>query len=204
VGDKIGPLLKKAAPPSQAAAQVCDGHYWLLWQEELYLLSSGEESVWHRFRWPNNGTRPLTVCRGGQELRIAALRDTGDGDTLFWFSPQGDTDTAVSHTGQGYHNTVYTYEQRPVTGMVCTKSYDFGAPETFKSVLGIAVETAGDVTPGYVTERHEQTDRPHRAGADGLIRMTPNISRCRRLALRLTGEGLTLGGVTLCLRGGMR
>ena len=88
--------------------------------------------------------------------------------------------------------------------MLCTKAYDFGTPETFKSVISASAEVSSAVIPVYVTECSEFTDRPHRPDRSGLVRCSPHIDRCRRLALRLTGFTGAVGGITLGLRGDMR
>lgn len=187
IGDGVRPLLSGG---SRFSALTCDGRYYLLCDDRLLVLTGGDTPAWYRFDWHDAGLTPRFVCeRGGQPV-IAAEQE----GVLWWFTMTGEGDVFPS---QGM-------AVRPVTGVVCTRSYDCGDPATFKQVLGVAVEVSGTVTPAYVTERGTFTDCPHRPDSGGLVRCTPHVARCRRLALRLTGENLTVGSVTLYLRGGMR
>lgn len=206
LSDKVQPLLRQTGAPHTAAATACDGRYWLLWDDCLLVAQGEDDPVWHRFSWPQNGTYPVGITHAGRTPYIPALHEVGGGSALYWFSADGDADTTVSHTGSNWAEAVYTLTEQPVRGMLCTKAYDMGEPERYKSVLGIAAEVTAvsAVTPSYVTERGEQYDRPVTPAPDGLLRLTPHLTRCRQLALRLTGEGLCVGSVTVHLRGGMR
>lgn len=188
IGDPVRPLIKNAAT---LCARVYDGRFVLLADDRLLVLTAPTDGAWYRFDWHDPALTPLGLCGEGETIRLAA-RESGGG--VWWFALNGEQDV---YTGD-------TLTARPVQGMIRTKSYDFGAPETFKQVLGVAVEVAETVIPAYVTERSVYTDRPHRPDGGGLVRATPNIPRCRRLALQLSGTDLTVGSVVLYLRGGMR
>lgn len=206
LSENIRPYLKTAETPSVASAVACEGRYWLLWGDQLLVMTEGDTPVWHRFTWPQNGTVPLHLTRAGTVVLLAAARPTERGNGIFWFSADGEADTVVTHTGTGYFDVKYAFSQRPVTGMLCTKAYDMGQSDTYKSVESIAVELTarGAVQASYLTERGEQADRPVTPDADGILRLTPHLTHVRQLGLRLTGEGLNVGGVTVRFRGGMR
>ncbi len=187
MGDSIHPLLKGETPLS---ACVYDDRYYLLCDRTLWVLADHDTLSWYRFEWHDNAMGPHTLCRRGD--RLAVIADGGGKQQ--WFTLTGQTDVFP----------LESYGTRPVSGMLCTKSYDFGTPETEKQVLGVAAEVGGTVTPSYVTERGERQDRPHRPDNGGLVRCSPHVARCRRLALRLTGDTMTVGSVILQLRGGMR
>lgn len=158
--------------------------YYLLWDGALWVYGDG---VWFRWSWPQNGATPLAV------LATDVLLVLGEDDQRRYLFFQGGDDVTV--TGESF----------PVIGRMRTKSFDFGTPETYKAVTAVAAEAGGrNIRPRYHTERETVTDSIHTPDRGGLLQLTPSLPRLRRFALELEGEGLTVGAVTVTVKGGMR
>ncbi len=196
ISEPIRPLLRGEAP-AVAAGTVIDGEYLLLWDNALFLATDDTTPRWTRFTFDKTGAKAQSLCRVSGRLRIPAAYAVGSTRVLFWFWQAGERDTAISHTGESWADAVYALTSRPVSGMLCTKQFDFGAPDEYKRMTGVFADAAasGLVSAAYVTERGEVTDIP-RAARDG-VRLTPGVSRCRRFALRLSGDGLRVNSVTV-------
>lgn len=184
IGAPIKRILKSIS--EGASAQVFDGVYYLLCGEQIAVLTDSEKVRWYRFAWPNNGFTPMGMYRSKEGLLIAARAE----GMVQWFSLERERDVFPMEG----------YEERPITGMVCTKAYDFGEPAVSKQVLYAAVQSARTVKPSYITEHGEKADCEQHPDAGGLVRCTPPVSRCRYLAIRLVGEELIVGGLTLAVR----
>lgn len=189
IGEKVKRWLKPHITHQNVSAQVCDGVYYLLCGKEMFVLTDSEKTCWYRFAWPDNGFVPSGVYRSKNALRIAARAET-DTDATQWFSLDGEADIFPQED----------YTTRPINGMICTKAFDFGQPSVYKQVVRAAVQSTRAITPSYLTECGEYTDGIHCPDAGGLVRCTPHVSRCRRMALRLSGEKLSVGGLTVEMR----
>lgn len=198
INDAVVPLFGEEV--TRAAATVCRGRYWLLWDNTLWLYGDG---AWYRWSWPKNGTDAYAVFAVQNELRVLGARiDRVDYvGRWYWFYQYGTRDRDETNA-----DTVTTPQSMPVIGRLRTKSFDFGTPETYKAVNEVAAEVQSDgaVTVGYVTEKGTYTDRPAKSDKGGLLRLTPNLSYLRRLALEMQGERLQIGAVTVAVKGGMK
>ena len=199
ISEPIRPLLRTGRP-EVAAATVIDGRYRLLWDDTLFTATDETKPRWWRDSFNETGAAPLSLCRVDGRLRIAAAYTVGNVRVLFWFAQEGEADTAISHTGAHWGEAVYTLTPRPVVGWCTTKQFDFGTPDAYKRITHLFADATADgaVTAAYVTERGTYPDLP-RTPRDG-VRLTPGITRFRRCALRLEGEGLQVGSVTLHVR----
>ncbi len=195
ISEPIRPLLRQTVP-TVAAGVVIDGVYWLLWDNAIFLATDDTSPRWTRFDFSKTGTVAQSLCRVNGALRIPAAYAVGRTDILFWYVPTGTHDTAVSHTGTHWSDAVYTLTEIPVAGMLCTKQFDFGSPDAYKRITRVFADASADgaVSASYLTERGEHIDMA-RTARDG-VRLTPNVTRCRRFALRLAGNGLRVGNVT--------
>lgn len=196
LSEPIRPLLRER-PPASAAATVIDGEYWLLWDNRFLIASDETAPRWTLFSFEKTGAKAQDLCRVNGKLRIPAAYTVGDTDSLLWFWQAGRQDTVISHSGDNWANAVYAFTARTVRGMVCTKQFDFGAPDEYKRITKVFADATADgaITAEYVTERGEQTDLAC-AARDGM-RLTPAVTRCRRFALRLEGDALGVGSVTM-------
>lgn len=180
-----------------ACAAVWRGRYCLIWDKTLWLY----DGRWYRWSWPQNGTVPYGIFAVDNALRVigAQFYRVDHVGRWHWFCPSGgyDTDEHLAAGGDG---------RLPVVGRFRTKSFDFGTPETYKAVTAVAAEihSRGAVTVSYLTEEGTRKDRPVKPNRGGLLRVSPNLSRLRRLALEIEGEGLTIGAVTVAVKGGMK
>ncbi len=163
------------------SARVWDGHYYLLCNGYLWVMTDAETPTWYSFAWPENGTQPYGLY-GGASLKILAK---AGGREVFWFSLEGTQDIYP----------LSGYERVPVRGMMRTKFYDFGST-AYKRVLRVAVESRATLIPQYVTENGIYRDSVHCPDRGGMVMCTPHLPRCRRWALQLEGEELTVGGMT--------
>ncbi len=195
INDAVKPSFTRKV--IRAAATVCRGRYWLLWENTLWLYGDG---VWYRWSWPKNGTSAYAVFAIQDELRVLGARidRTDYVGRWYWFYPSGTRDRDESDTD--------TATWMPVVGRLRTKSFDFGAPETYKAVTEVAAEIQcnGGVTVGYVTEQGTYTDRPVRPDKGGALCVTPNLCHLRRLALQMEGERLCVGAMSVAVKGGMK
>ncbi len=196
ISDAVHPLLRTAVP-ANAVATVCDGRYWLLWDDKMLVAEDEREPRWMRFSFDNTRTEPLWIGTVRGEIVIACAYAVGTSKTMWYYRQHGETDTAIRHTGTGWHDATYTLTAVPVRGVCCTKHFDFGDPETYKRVTKVFadVTATGAVEAAYVTERGPAKELPQ-IPRDGL-RLTPHLTRCRRVAVRLCGEGLQVGSLTL-------
>jgi len=196
ISKTVRPLLRKTSA-ARAVATVCDGRYWLLWDHMILVAEDEREPRWMRFSLDNTRTVPQWIGTVRGHVVIASLYTAGAYENIWYYREQGTQDTAISHTGTDWYNVQYTLEQVPVRGTCCTKHFDFGDPETYKRVTKVFadVTASGAVETTYVTERGQATE-PAQYPHDGL-RLTPHLMRCRRVAVRLSGEGLQVGSVTL-------
>ncbi len=199
VSEPIRPLLR-ARRPTVAAAVVTDGRYRLLWDQTLFTATDDTAPRWWRDDISTIGAMPSGLCRVDGALRLAAAYTVGNVQILFWFSEAGAADTVITHTGEHWGEAVYTLTPRPVVGFCTTKQFDFGTPDAYKRVTHLFADAtaSGAVKASYVTERGTYTDLP-RVPRDG-VRLTPGLSRLRRIALRLEGEGLAVGSITFHLK----
>ncbi len=197
----VEPLLRENGPPATAAGALWDGRYWLLWDRQLLVLEGESDPVWHTFTVPDTGAVLQTVRGVGSTLLIPALLRHSGGLSLLWYTPEGEQDCHVTAGETGLQVT-----RRPIPTRLCTKAYDMGEPDTYKQVLGVVAELAahGAVQATYLTERGERLDCPAVPGADGLLRLSPALTRCRRFALRLTGDNLILESLAIHFKGGLR
>ena len=195
LSEPIRPLLRKIAP-TVTAGTVIDGDYWLLWDNRLFVATDEATPRFTCFDFSKTGAAAQALCRVNGELRIPAAYTVGGSEILFWYTHRGDHDTAISHTGQHWSDAVYAFSQKPVVGMLCTKQFHFGAPDEYKRITRVFADASADgaVSTSYLTERGEHVDMA-RTAHDG-VRLTPNVTRCRRFALRLSGNGLYVGSVT--------
>lgn len=167
------------------SARVWEGNYYLLYGQELWVLTDAEKATWYRFVWPENGTQPRGLFLG-PSLQILGKA----GHTIFWFSLYGTQDV----------NPILDYQTIPVIGMMQTKGYDFEHPTAYKHVSQLAIQTRSTVAPLYKTENRVYADGAHRADGGGMVMCTPNIRRCRLWSLQLEGEQLAVGGITAVAR----
>ena len=195
LSEPIRPLLR-GGTPSVAAGTVIDGEYLLLWDNDLLIATDDTPSRWTRFAFEGTGATAQHLCRVNGKLRIPAAYPVGNTSVLYWFWQAGERDTVISHTGESWADAVYAFASQPVRGMLCTKQFDLASPDEYKHVTKVFADAAanGAVNAAYVTERGEYTDLP-RTAHDG-VRLTPGVSRCRRFALRLSGEALRVGSIT--------
>jgi hypothetical protein len=137
----------------------------------------------------------------GNGILVPAVFYSETQRAFFWFLPKGEEDCRLT-----FENGRFTVSRRPIPVTLCTKAYDMGEADTYKQVLQVAagVTAVGAVTPTYVTERGQEAGRPVSPTDDGLLRLSPVLSRCRRFALKLTGDNLCVDGIAVQLRGGMR
>ena len=180
-----------------ACATVWRGRYCLVWDKTLWLY----DGCWYRWSWPENGTVPYGIFAVDNALRVigAQFYRVDYVGRWHWFCLSGRYDTD-EHLAAGND------DRFPVVGRLRTKSFDFGTPETYKAVTAVAAEiySSGAVTVSYLTEEETRKDRPVKPNRGGLLRVSPNLSRLRRLALEIEGEGLTIGAVTVAVKGGMK
>lgn len=195
LNDAVAPSF--TADITIACAAVCRGRYCLVWDKTLWLY----DGRWYRWSWPENGTVPYAVFVTDNALRVmgAQFHRVDYVGRWHWFCLSGGYDTDE-------HPTADTDGRFPVVGRIRTKSFDFGTPETYKAVTAVAAEiqSSGAVTVSYLTEEGTRKDRPVKPNKGGLLRVTPNLSRLRRLALEIEGEGLQIGAVTVAVKGGMK
>ncbi len=198
LNDKVAPSFPTDV--TVACATVCRGRYWLVWDDVLWLYD-GERDTWYRWSWPQNGTVPYAVFVTDNALRVvgAQFYRVDYVGRWHWFCLSGGYDTDE-------HLAADTYGRFPVIGRLRTKSFDFGTPETYKAVTAVAAEihSSGAVTVSYLTEEGTYKDHPAKPNKGGLLRVSPNLSRLRRLALAIEGEGLKIGAVTVAVKGGMK
>lgn len=195
ISEPVRPLLR-CAIPTVAAGIVMDRQYWLLWDNTILIATDDTAPRWTRFSFEQTGAMAQGLCRSGRNLRIPAAYTVGDVSVLYWFSQTGACDTAISHSGTHWSDAVYTFTAQPVKGMLCTKQFDLGAPDEYKQITGVFADASasGAVSAAYVTECGEYADLK-RMAYDG-VRLTPALSRCRRFALRLSGDALRVGSIT--------
>ncbi len=196
ISEPIRPLLRTKTP-THAAGAVHDGRYWLIWDGAVLCAEDESRPRWTRFSFEHTGAQALALCAVRGALRIPAAYTVGNSRVLWWFEVGGDADTVITHTGTGWHDAEYTLTDRGVRGMFCTKQFDFGDSEAYKHITRVFADATavGAVTVGYLTEAGETAGMPciPRAG----VRLTPHITRCRRLAVRLCGEGLRVHSMTV-------
>ena len=158
--------------------------------------------MWYTFTLPPLGARCLGILQVGGGVLFPAVFPRETGQTAFlWFTAGEGEDCRLA-----FENGRFTVSRHPIPVTFCTKAYDMGEADTYKQVLQVAagVTAVGAVTPTYVTERGQWAGRPVYPTDDGLLRLSPVLSRCRRFALKLTGDNLCVDGIAVQLRGGMR
>lgn len=201
----IEPRLQQQVPEIACGAAV-DEAYYLLWDDTLWKLTEADDQpVWMRFSWHDSQTTPVAVCRCHGGLRILGLHPIGnETPLLFWYREEGTGDTLIQHTGNDPYTAGITVTAQPVCGYLRSKQYDGGEPDRYKSVQALFAEVTASSTvhTAYLTERGVSLELAAPA-ADGLC-LTPHISRCRRFGVALRGEGLTVGSLTIRMKGGMR
>ncbi len=203
MGEEIRPLLQ-AASPDGVSATVTDGRYRLLWGDTLYTASDDTVPRWTSATFDATRTTPRRVCRVGEELRVAGAYTVSGVAFLVWLRLTGERDSEVSHTGDSWMDATFSTTDVLVTGSLCTKQFAFGSAEEYKQITRVFAEAEADgvALATYLTERGRQTELPCFV-EDGL-ELTPGGLRCRYFALRLEGEGLRVGGITVHLIGGQR
>ncbi len=195
ISEPIRPLLR-AGKPALSAGCVIDGKYLLLWDNTLFLATDEATPRWARWSFDGTGAKAQSLCRVNGQLRIPAAYEVANVVVMFWFWQAGEQDTAITHSGTGWANAVYTFTPQTVRGRLCTKQFDLGAPDEYKRLTGVFADAAaqGKVRAAYVTEQGVYAD-VERIPRDG-VRLTPSVSRCRRFALRLEGQALRVGSIT--------
>lgn len=196
ISQPIRPLLQANAPRI-AAATVVEDTYVLLWDNTLFVATDDPTPRWMKWSFDKTGATALSVCRTGRTLCIPASYEVGNTTVFFWFWQAGDADTAITHTGTGWADAVYAFLPRAVSGCLCTKVFDFGAPDEYKQITRVFADASADSTVGaaYVTERGTYPDVLVSA-AHGVY-LTPAVGRCRRFGLRLCGENLAVNSITI-------
>lgn len=196
ISQPIRPLLQ-ANPPGVAAATVVEDRYVLLWDNTLFVATDEPSPRWMKWSFDETRATALSVCRTGRTLCIPASYQVGNTTVFFWFSQVGDADTVITHSGENWSDAVYGFDSCAVKGSLCTKLFDFGAPEEYKQVTRVFAEASADsaIHAAYVTERGMYPDLSVR-GTDG-VRLTPSVGRCRRFGLRLCGKKLAVNSITI-------
>lgn len=195
VSGTVAPLLKQAGARRCAAASAgyYDGCYCLLVEKDVLLLDCGDaafartdgDAPWYRWSF-DKAVIPerLLVCSGVPVLMDAAGRSYTFG---------GTADRIVTYNG--------IWEQ-PITGLLCTKLFDFGYSDRLKTVYEVSVAVGmpkgGRVQATYITERGRRQDcrtvsvpKADERAANFLntVRFTPHVTRARRFALELSVSG---------------
>ncbi len=194
ISQPIRPLLQ-ANPPGIAAATVAEDRYVLLWDNTLFVATDEPSPRWMKWSFDETRATALSVCRTGRTLCIPASYQVGNTTVFFWFSQVGDADTVITHTGTSWADAVYAFLPHTVKSFLCTKLFDFGAPEEYKQITRVFAEASAKsaINAAYVTERGTYPDLSVQ-GADG-VRLTPSVGRCRRFGLRLCGEKLAVNSI---------
>ncbi len=190
VSDGIHAFLRGKRKGISASACVWEGHYCLLYGEDIWLLRKGDPPAWYRWQWHDPLLRPCELHVHGAQLFVFAKHENMGNIRTFWFTVEGERDVFP------FKN----YGEKAIYGMAKTKAFDGEIPHVYKRIECVAVQSETALAPLYITERGEHRDTAHRPDRSGLIVSTPNLTRCRQLAVQWEGEGLTLGGMTVQLR----
>lgn len=198
----IEPLLRQNGAPAFAAATVLGERYYLLWNDSVFTAADNDSPAWYRFSTAATNAQPVSLFAKDNVLFMPASYRVGGSPAVAMFTFGGQTDTRLTHTGTHSGNGIIYPVSVPIYGMVCTKQYDFGTPEKRKTVTRVFAEATAKhpVAVSYVTERGEIADLPHPSRAVEGLCTTPRGVHCRRMGVKLAGEGLRLGSVTVRLR----
>lgn len=172
------------------------GHYLLLLGNRLYLFPY-EEGILERAASAGGAPPPWYRWRFPEDVFLTWLEAKGKEAVLL--DEEGHT-----YKLQDWADRIWMPDQSRRTMPICfqlrSKLFDFSRPERSKAVrrlfLGIGHYTAGALQFAYCTDRGKAAEH-HRhvlsEPKEGLrlnsCRLSPNLTRLRRMALEVSGEG---------------